>query len=51
MRKGKGEPTYKQMLDAYERLRRENEKLRNELNIRTVALNKLMKERDADVPK
>lgn len=37
--------------DGYERLRRENEKLRNELNSRTVALNKLMKERDADVPK
>ena len=32
-------------------LEEENEKLRNELNSRTVALNKLMNERDADVPK
>lgn len=50
MRKGKGELTYKQMRDAYDRLRRENEKLRNELNSRTVALNKLMKELDANAP-
>lgn len=43
MRKGKGELTYKQLRDAYKRLRRENEKLRNDLHSRTVALNKLLK--------
>lgn len=45
LRKGKGELTYKQLLDENNRLRRENEKLRNELHSRTVAFNKLMKER------
>lgn len=44
MRKGNGELTYKQVLDENRKLRKENEKLRNDLNSRTVALNKLMKE-------
>lgn len=44
MRKGNGELTYKQILDENRKLRKENEKLRNDLNSRTVALNKLMKE-------
>lgn len=43
MRKGKGELTYKQLRDEYERLRRENAKLRNDLHSRTVAFNKLLK--------
>lgn len=47
MRRGNGELTYKQLYDENKRLRRENEKLRNELNSRTVALNKLLKERAA----
>ena len=44
MHKGNGELTYKQILDENRKLRKENEKLRNDLNSRTVALNKLMKE-------
>ena len=44
MRTGNGELTYKQVLDENRKLRKENEKLRNDLNSRTVALNKLMKE-------
>lgn len=44
MRKGNGELTYKQILDENRKLRKENEKLRNDLNSRTIALNKLMKE-------
>ena len=44
MRKGNGELTYKQVLDENRKLRKENEKLRNDLNSRTIALNKLMKE-------
>ena len=43
MRKGKGKLTYCQLQKAYERLTRENKKLRNDLHSRTVALNKLMK--------
>lgn len=43
MRKGKGELTYKQLLDENKRLKKENEKLRNDLHSSTVALNKLMK--------
>ena len=42
MRKGKGQLTYKQLNDAYVRLLRENRKLRNDLNSRTVALNKAL---------
>lgn len=45
MRDGKGVLTYKQLLDENNRLRRENEKLRKELHSRTVAFNKLIKER------
>lgn len=44
MRKGKGELTYKQLLDENKRLKKENEKLRNDLHSRTVALNKALKE-------
>ena len=44
MRKGNGELTYKQVLDENRKLRKENEKLKNDLNSRTIALNKLMKE-------
>lgn len=44
MRKGNGELTYKQVLDENRKLRKENDKLRNDLNSRTVALNNLMKE-------
>ena len=44
MRKGNGELTYKQVLDENRKRRKENEKLRNDLNSRTIALNKLMKE-------
>lgn len=47
MRKGNGELTYKQMKDEIQRLRKENAKLRNELNSRTVAFNKLLKEKEA----
>lgn len=43
MRKGQGELTYKQLLDENIKLRREVEKLRNELHSRTVAYNKLLK--------
>ena len=46
MRKGNGELTYKQVLDENRKLRKENEKLRNDLNSRTITLNKLMKEND-----
>lgn len=42
MRKGKGELTYKQLIDDNRRLRQENEKLRNDLKSRTIALNKLI---------
>ena len=45
MCKGNGELTYKQILDENRKLRKENEKLRNDLNSRTVALNNLMKEK------
>ena len=48
MRKGKGELTYKQLLDENKRLREENRKLRNDLNSRTVAYNKLLKKEGAD---
>lgn len=43
MRKGKGELTYKQSFDENKRLRKEKDKLRNELHSRTVAYNKLLK--------
>ena len=43
MRKGQGVLTYKQLLDENKRLRKENDKLRNELHSRTVAYNKLLK--------
>lgn len=42
MRKGRGELTYKQLIDDNRRLRQENEKLRNDLKSRTIALNKLI---------
>lgn len=45
MRKGKGELTYKQLIDDNRRLRQENEKLRNDLKSRTIALNKLIASR------
>ena len=48
MRKGKGELTYKQLLDENKRLREENRKLRNDLHSRTVAYNKLLKKDGAD---
>lgn len=48
MRKGKGELTYKQLLDENNRLRKENDKLRNELHSRTVAYNKLLKKGGVD---
>ena len=48
MRKGKGELTYKQLLDENKRLREENRKLRNDLHGRTVAYNKLLKKDGAD---
>ena len=49
MRKGKGELTYKQLLDENKQLREENRKLRNDLHSRTVAYNKLLKmDGDAD---
>lgn len=44
MRKGCGVLTYKQLSDEVERLRKENAKLRNELNSRTIAYNKLREE-------
>lgn len=44
MRKGNGALTYKQLSDEVERLRKENAKLRNELNSRTIAYNKLREE-------
>ena len=47
MRKGQGELTYKQLLDENKRLRKENDRLRNELHSRTVAYNKLLK-KDGD---
>lgn len=45
MKKGNkaGQLTYKQLLDENKRLRAENAKLRNELNSRTIALDKLLK--------
>lgn len=50
MRKGNDGLTYKQLKDGYERMRRENaalrkevEKLKNDLHSRTVAFNKLLK--------
>ena len=43
MKKGNGELTYKQLRDEVCRLRKENNKLRNELNSRTIAFNKLLK--------
>lgn len=48
MRKGQGELTYKQLLDENRRLQKENEKLRNDLHSRTIAFNKLMKEKNDD---
>lgn len=36
MRKGHGELTYKQLLDENKRLRKENEKLRNEMHSRSM---------------
>ena len=55
MRKGKGELTYKQLLDENKRLREENSSLklaiialRNDLHSRTVAYNKLLKKDGAD---
>lgn len=46
MRKGKGELTYKQLQDENRKLREENKRLQNDLKSRTVALNKLMKEKN-----
>lgn len=45
MKKGNqnGQLTYKQLMDENKRLRAENSKLRNELNSRTIAYNKLLK--------
>lgn len=45
MRKGNKDEmlTYKQLSDEIKRLRKENAKLRNELNSRTIAFNKLLK--------
>lgn len=43
MRKGKGKLTYCQLQKAYERLAKENKKLKNELHSRTVTFNKLLK--------
>ena len=46
MRKGKGELTYKQLQDENRKLREENKRLQNDLRSRTIALNKLMKEKN-----
>ena len=46
MRKGKGELTYKQLQDENRKLREENKRLQNDLKSRTIALNKLMKEKN-----
>ena len=46
MRKGKGELTYKQLQDENRKLREENKRLQNDLKSRTIALNKMMKEKN-----
>ena len=46
MRKGKGKLTYCQLQKAYERLTKENKKLKNELHSRTAAFNKLLSDID-----
>ena len=43
MRKGEGKLTYCQLQKAYERLAKENKKLKNELHSRTIAFNKQLK--------
>ena len=45
MRKGKGELTYKQLQDENRKLREENKRLQDDLRSRTIALNKMMKEK------
>ena len=46
MRKGRGELTYKQLQDENRKLREENKRLQNDLRSRTIALNKMMKEKN-----
>ena len=46
MRKGRGELTYKQLQDENRKLREENKRLQNDLKSRTIALNKMMKEKN-----
>ena len=45
MRKGRGELTYKQLQDENRKLREENKRLQDDLRSRTIALNKMMKEK------
>ena len=46
MRKGTGELTYKQLQDENRKLREENKRLQDDLRSRTIALNKMMKEKN-----
>ena len=46
MRKGRGELTYKQLQDENRKLRKENKRLQNDLKSRTIALNKMMNEKN-----